>query len=142
MNRKQEEVRLLADKLPVDEGAAAAAAEGAFAFTSADGAGGGSGGGETDVGDRWLSGAWLDEWANSEGPAPPIDNAALLCPHQRLDVDRTVGAKRISAFAWQRLQVGLALAHRSQLITFACFRPLVELVIGLPCWYAVAEALS
>lgn len=41
---------------------------------------------------RWISAAWLSNWADSEESAPPIDNAPLLCEHSQLDPTKVPGA--------------------------------------------------
>lgn len=59
---------------------------------------------ESDSG-RWLSYAWLENWASSSEPPGPIDNSVLLCPHSKLDHSKVTAMKRISTQAWSELQV-------------------------------------
>ena len=40
---------------------------------------------------RWLSSQWLTKWADSVEPPAPIDNAPLLCSHNKLDPTKTAG---------------------------------------------------
>ncbi len=62
-----------------------------------------------DPGDdgRFISTAWLQEWAGDSEAAPgPIDNSVLLCMHGGLDPAKVTFMKRISSLAWEQLQVG------------------------------------
>jgi len=40
---------------------------------------------------RWISCPWLTKWADSVDPPAPIDNAPLLCSHNKLDPTKTAG---------------------------------------------------
>jgi hypothetical protein len=40
---------------------------------------------------HWISLAWLNKWADSAEPPPPIDNAPLLCSHNTLDPTKVAG---------------------------------------------------
>lgn len=40
---------------------------------------------------RWISAAWLSNWADSDEAPPPIDNAQLLCEHSHLDPTKITG---------------------------------------------------
>eukprot|EP00775_Hariotina_reticulata_P004097 gene4097-4344_t len=52
----------------------------------------------------FISAAWLDTWANSEGHPDPIDNGPLLCPHGQLGLDKPSSSyRRISSMAWEAL---------------------------------------
>ncbi|KAG1677224.1 hypothetical protein FOA52_013422 [Chlamydomonas sp. UWO 241] len=54
-------------------------------------------------GGRWVSAAWLEEWASAEGDPKPIANAQLLCRHAKLDPGRVKDVKRVSEAAWKAL---------------------------------------
>ncbi|KAG0577792.1 hypothetical protein KC19_5G182300 [Ceratodon purpureus] len=52
----------------------------------------------------WISTEWLRSWADSFTPPGPIDNRALLCPHQKVAPKSLPAMKRISAIAWMQLE--------------------------------------
>ena len=53
----------------------------------------------------FVTSNWLEAWVNAEpkDPVPPVDNRALLCPHDALDPSKVQAAKRLSTGAWQQI---------------------------------------
>ena len=41
---------------------------------------------------RWVSSAWLEEWANAEDSPREVDNRTLLCAHGTMDPFKVGGA--------------------------------------------------
>ena len=52
---------------------------------------------------RFVAADWLAKWADSgveAGPADPVDNAPLLCPHGKLDPAKIAGGRCAGACWW------------------------------------------
>jgi len=54
---------------------------------------------------RFVMSSWLETWVNAEpkDAVPPVDNRALLCPHNALDPSKVQAAKRLSTGAWEQI---------------------------------------
>lgn len=68
----------------------------------------------------WVSTAWLESWVNEAEERTPIDNTGLLCCHTAndgsacMDPEKTTSAKRVTAQAWEMLQVGGLISDSDQ----------------------------